>query len=99
RLTRAGRGDQQEVASRQPEVLVVGILLPAAKARKEIIPNGLGLRSVRSRGGHEAEMLPARTVIRRQRHAGVTRRRRRPGGAPRRSPCRWGTPGSASGRG
>jgi hypothetical protein len=44
---------------------VIGILLPAAKARKEIIPNGLGFSSVRSRGGHEAEMLPAHADIRR----------------------------------
>ena len=58
---------------------MVGIFLPAAKTDKKIIPNGLGVslgdgldgglaaalagRSVRSRGGHEAEMLlcsPAR---------------------------------------
>ena len=42
-LARSRRGDQQEVAPGRAEVLVVGILLPPAKTRKKIIPNGLGV--------------------------------------------------------
>ena len=167
-LARSRRRDQQEVPPGRAEILVVGILLPAAKTKQKIIPNGWavspgdGLGGGGSGAGREApatawvdgsgaglgepghgwalaarrpgceprrqagrgadrdagrplrhvegwsrgrnvtgKCRPARAKARR---AGPARRtlspdRRRPGGAARRSPCRWGRPGNASGPG
>jgi len=49
-LPGARRGDQEEVAPGQPEILVIGVLLPPSEAGKKIIPNGTVVRA------HEAEM-------------------------------------------
>ena len=112
-LPRPGRGDQQEVTPGQLEVLVIGILLPPAKTKKKIIPNGtLGqLRDsgAGSRGAHEADMLPGgadpggqppgTARLRGAAIRSVSRHRCRPEEASRRFPCRWGRPGSASGPG
>ena len=51
-LPRPGRGDQQEVAPGQPEVLEIRVLLPAPQLGQKIISNGAAVRA------HEAEMLP-----------------------------------------
>ena len=63
-LPRSGRGDQQEVAPGQPEVLLVGVLLPAPQGQKKIRPDGTFAAAAvaigRCRGStHKAERLPA----------------------------------------
>src|SRR6202034_3281271 len=80
-LPGARRRDQQEVSPRAPEVLVIGVFLPATKIKNQIIPNEpwftFAGRRLRIRGAHEGEMLPGPSPRCTTRRAGALRRLRR----------------------